>query len=70
MAKIDCVEVSATNGTGLDILREKLVDLAYSGKVGTTDVDVTINERQKALLESSNKILDRMYLIYLTQTAT
>jgi tRNA modification GTPase len=57
MLDVDNVKVSATVGTGLESLREKLVNLAYSGKVGTTDVDVAINERQKALLEYSNKIL-------------
>ena len=57
LSKIVCVKVSATNGTGLDILRDKLVSFAYSGKVGTTDVDVTINERHKALLQLSEKYL-------------
>jgi tRNA modification GTPase len=57
LAKVNWVKVSATNGTGLDTLREKLVSLAYSGKVGTTDVDVAINERQRALLESTEKYL-------------
>ena len=57
LAKIENVKVSAANGTGLNTLRDQLVKLAYSGKVGTTDVDVAINERQKALLESSDKYL-------------
>jgi tRNA modification GTPase len=54
---MECVKISATTGSGLDTLREKLVSLAYSGKVGTTDVDVAINERQNALLQSSEKSL-------------
>jgi tRNA modification GTPase len=57
LANIQSVKVSATNGTGLDALREQLVNLAYSGKVGTNDVDVAINERQNALLKSSEKYL-------------
>jgi tRNA modification GTPase len=62
VANMQCVKVSATIGTGLNILRERLVSLAYSGKVGTTDVDVAINERQSALLESSEKYLtDSIY---------
>jgi tRNA modification GTPase len=64
MASIDCVEVSATVGTGLDTLREKLVSLAYSGKVGTTDVDIAINERQRALLESSHKNLTECVILF------
>jgi tRNA modification GTPase len=38
-------------------LRNKLVEVAYSGKVGTTHVEVAINERHKALLEQANKYL-------------
>jgi tRNA modification GTPase len=57
LATIGCVKVSATVGTGLDTLRGKLVSLAYSGKVGTTEVDVAINERQNALLKSVEKYL-------------
>jgi tRNA modification GTPase len=57
MAAFDCVKVSATIGTGLDALRDKLVGLAYSGKVGTTDVDVAINERQNGLLKYSENYL-------------
>jgi tRNA modification GTPase len=57
LATMECVKISATTGSGLDTLREKLVSLAYSGKVGTTDVDVAINERQNALLQSSEKSL-------------
>src|SRR5260221_9455322 len=54
-ATTDYTSVSATAGTGLEALRDKLVSLAYSGKVGTTDVDVAINERHKALLELAEK---------------
>jgi tRNA modification GTPase len=57
LATVERVKISATTGSGLDTLREKLVSLAYSGKVGTTDVDVAINERQNALLQSSEKSL-------------
>jgi len=57
LASMECVKISAVTGTGLDTLRDKLVSLAYSGKVGTTDVDVAINERQNALLEVSKKTL-------------
>jgi tRNA modification GTPase len=56
--------VSATIGTGLDTLRDKLVGLAYSGKVGTTDVDVAINERHKALLELADKYLTECCVIF------
>ena len=52
-----CVRVSATIGTGLDALRDKLLNLAYSGNVGTTDVDVAINQRQTHLLNMSEKYL-------------
>jgi tRNA modification GTPase len=51
------VRVSATTGAGLDLLRERLVACAYSGKVGSTDVDVAINERQSMALGSSHKYL-------------
>jgi tRNA modification GTPase len=67
MATIECVKVSATNGTGLDTLRNKLMTLAYSGKVGTTDVDVAINERQNALLEISKKYLTECIDIFSTK---
>jgi len=56
-AKADCIRVSATQGSGLDMLRTKLVELAYSGTVGQARLDVAINERHKALLEESNKYL-------------
>jgi tRNA modification GTPase len=52
-----CIPVSATEGTGLDTLRGKLADLAYSGTVGNTHVDVAINERHKTSLESATKSL-------------
>ena len=64
LANIQSVKISATNGTGLDTLRDKLVNLAYSGKVGTTDVDVAINERQNALLESSEKYLTESICVF------
>jgi len=51
--------VSATQGDGLDALRAKLVDLAHCGTVGTTAVDVAINERQKHLLQSADKYLTK-----------
>ena len=57
VSTIDSVHVSATSGKGLDLLREKLVGLAYSGNVGTTAVDVAINERHKTSLECANKNL-------------
>jgi len=57
LSNAPCVKVSATNGTGLDTLRDKLVSLAYSGKVGTTVIDVAINERHKASLEFAEKYL-------------
>jgi tRNA modification GTPase len=56
-AKADCIRVSATQGSGLDILRTKLVELAYSGTVGQAHLDVAINERHKARLEESCKYL-------------
>ncbi len=57
LASLRCVRVSATIGTGLDALRDKLLNLAYSGNVGTTDVDVAINQRQTHLLNMSEKYL-------------
>ena len=51
------VHVSATAGTGLDLLREKLLTCAYSGKVGSMDVDVAINARQSTALATSHKYL-------------
>jgi tRNA modification GTPase len=62
--RMECVKVSATNGTGLDTLRAKLVSLAYSGNIGTTDVDVAINERQKALLDITEKYLTESIYIF------
>ncbi|MGD1019266.1 MAG: tRNA uridine-5-carboxymethylaminomethyl(34) synthesis GTPase MnmE [Verrucomicrobiia bacterium] len=56
-AKTEPIRVSATRGDGLDALRAKLVEIAYSGKVGNAHVDVAINERHKALLEAANKYL-------------
>jgi tRNA modification GTPase len=55
--KLECIRLSTTRGDGLDLLRNKLVEVAYSGKVGTTHVEVAINERHKALLEQANKYL-------------
>lgn len=51
------VFVSALRGDGLDILRTKLLDLAYSGTVGIADVDVAINARHTASLERAYKYL-------------
>jgi tRNA modification GTPase len=51
--------VSATQGDGLDVLRTKLAELAYCGTVGTTAVDVAINERQKHLLECAKEYLTK-----------
>jgi tRNA modification GTPase len=53
----ECVRVSALTGTGLDALRDRLVSLAYSGNVGSVDVDVAINERHTSLLEAAYKYL-------------
>jgi len=64
LATIECVNVSATTGAGLGTLREKVVSIAYSGKVGTTDVDVAINERQSALLMSSEKYLTECIYLF------
>jgi tRNA modification GTPase len=64
LASLRCVKVSATHGAGLDILRERLVSLAYSGKVGTTGVDVAINERHKASLELANKHLTECIVLF------
>jgi tRNA modification GTPase len=54
---IDVLRVSATTCAGLDSLRDRLVTEAYSGKVGTTDVDIAINERQSNSLATANKYL-------------
>lgn len=51
------VLVSALRGDGLDILQSKLVDLAYSGTVGSGDVDVAINTRHTASLQVAYKYL-------------
>jgi tRNA modification GTPase len=51
------VRLSATQGDGLDVLRNKLVEMAYSGEVGSAHLDVAINERHKSLLEFSYKSL-------------
>ncbi len=67
LAEFECIKVSATNGTGLDTLRGKLVIFAHSGKVGTTDVDVAINERQKALLEATEKYLTESIYVFNSQ---
>jgi tRNA modification GTPase len=55
--RAECIRLSATRGDGLDVLRTKLVEMAYSGNVGTAHVDVAINERHKASLESANNSL-------------
>jgi tRNA modification GTPase len=57
LAVDQCIHVSALTGTGLDALRDRLVSLAYSGGVGSVDVDVAINERHTSLLESAYKFL-------------
>ena len=62
--ELDCVRVSATRGDGLDILRSRLVEMAYSGKVGSTHVDVAINERHKASLASATKYLTESLLVF------
>jgi tRNA modification GTPase len=54
---LNCVRVSATRGDGLDILRNKLIEMAYSGTVGSAHVDVAINERHRVSLASANKYL-------------
>ncbi len=64
LAPVDCVQVSATNGTGLDTLREKLMSLAYSGKIGTTGVDVAINERHYASLKLAYKYLTECIVLF------
>ncbi|MGD0058461.1 MAG: tRNA uridine-5-carboxymethylaminomethyl(34) synthesis GTPase MnmE [Verrucomicrobiia bacterium] len=55
--KLECIRLSATRGDGLDALRKRLVEMAYSGVVGSAHVDVAINERHKAALEASYKYL-------------
>ena len=59
----DHVLVSALHGDGMDILRTKLVDLAYSGTVGSADVDVAINARHTASLQLAYKNLTETCLI-------
>jgi len=51
------VLVSATRGDGLEALKAKLLNLAYSGAVGNIDVDVAINARHAASLEMAYKTL-------------
>ncbi len=60
-ADADCIRVSATQGTGLDALRAKLVELAYSGTVGSAHVDVAINERHKHSLTDATKYLTESF---------
>jgi tRNA modification GTPase len=57
ISKREHLFVSALRGQGLDTLQAKLVDLAYSGTVGSADVDVAINARHTASLESAYKYL-------------
>jgi tRNA modification GTPase len=53
------IHVSALRGDGLESLRDKLTELAYTGTVGTTDVDVAINERQYSTLDLAYKSLTK-----------
>jgi tRNA modification GTPase len=57
IAVCDHVFVSALRGDGLEALKAKLLNLAYSGAVGSTDVDVAINARHAASLEMADKTL-------------
>lgn len=66
---VSCVRVSALRGDGLETLRDKLVELAYSGTVGSTDVDVAINERQSNLLSCAYKSLTNTSNLLRTHTA-
>ncbi|HTS16000.1 MAG TPA: tRNA uridine-5-carboxymethylaminomethyl(34) synthesis GTPase MnmE [Verrucomicrobiae bacterium] len=59
--KREPIRVSATRGDGLDILRAKLIELAWSGSVGSMSVDIAINERQRTLLASAEKNLTSGY---------
>ena len=61
MAEREHVHVSALRGDGLDILRSKLVAIAYSGTVGSADVGVAINERHTVLLECAYKYLTQSH---------
>lgn len=64
LAQAACIRVSALTGDGLDTLRDKLVELAYSGAVGSAEVDVTINERQGAALEVAYNSLTLAYHMF------
>jgi tRNA modification GTPase len=51
------VGVSATEGKGLELLRERMTQLMSLGGIGSQDEDVFINERHASALESAIKTL-------------
>lgn len=46
LAQRDSVEISATTGMGLEELKDRIEQLAWSGRMGSAELDVAINERQ------------------------
>ena len=51
------VPLSATTGQGLQDLREKLIELAYTGTAGNTNEAVAINERHRMSLSCAYDLL-------------
>jgi tRNA modification GTPase len=52
-----CVAVSATRGDGLEDLKIAIEEVAWSGQVGSTDIEVAVNERQADALRRANNSL-------------
>lgn len=57
LSKFDTVAVSATTGRGLEDLRGKLLQFAFSGTAGITDITVAINERHRTALSKAFNLL-------------
>jgi tRNA modification GTPase len=51
------VEISAKTGQGIEQLKDALVGLIWSGRAGSLDLDVAINERHARALELCKKTL-------------
>ena len=57
------VETSATAGLGLDILRDRILDICGTSKLGSSKTDVAINERQADALRRATKNLTDAYTL-------
>ncbi len=51
--KCESVGVSSLRGDGIEQLKDKIEAIAWSGRVGSADVDVAINERQADAIQRS-----------------